>query len=563
MPSINGHGSSGATERVALYLRVSSEEQRDAGTIQTQRDYLERYVAERGFEVVEVYADDGVSGTFLIRERPEGLRLLDDARDGQFQTVLVYKLDRLGRTQLGILDAADRLERLGVALRSATEHYETATPQGRLMFQMLGSFAEFERSTIKQRTRDGLHREYREGRYMGPIPFGYRGEHGRLEIASEEAGLVRGIFEQIAAGSTLYAVATWLNGLGVRPPSWKYPNEKRPPAKQWSAPTIRTIVRNTTYSGTHTVTLSTGEIIEQTVPAIVEPELQQRALARLEENRRYSGGKKTRNYLLSGLITCAECGCSCVGRTNTARGKKYPYYRCNDDHVLRLYRAPRGHAPNVRAEWLEETVWADVRQFLHDPGAVLERAREQLSSGDAHAELEARHADLSKQLASKHKERDRWLHLYAQGYISDKELETHLADLRAQLDNLKLLLSSVEDELKAQREHVEIAETTEAWLMMLRERVEEVEAATDEAFVNRRELVRLLVERIDVGRDESGKTRVRITYRFGPPSEAGSGQEDAFMNGVEHVPAQLALKLSSNSSGEISKIPPIWKAPAL
>jgi predicted site-specific integrase-resolvase len=80
MPSINGHGSSGATERVALYLRVSSEEQRDAGTIQTQRDYLERYVAERGFEVVEVYADDGVSGTFLIRERPEGLRLLDDAR---------------------------------------------------------------------------------------------------------------------------------------------------------------------------------------------------------------------------------------------------------------------------------------------------------------------------------------------------------------------------------------------------------------------------------------------------------------------------------------------------
>jgi site-specific DNA recombinase len=337
MPSINGHGSSGAAERVALYLRVSSEEQRDAGTIQTQRDYLERYVAERGFEVVEVYADDGVSGTFLIRERPEGLRLLDDARDGQFQTVLVYKLDRLGRTQLGILDAADRLERLGVALRSATEHYETATPQGRLMFQMLGSFAEFERSTIKQRTRDGLHREYREGRYMGPIPFGYRGEHGRLEIASEEARLVRGIFEQIAAGSTLYAVATWLNGLGVRPPSWKYPNEKRPPAKQWSAPTIRTIVRNSTYSGTHTVTLSTGEIIEQTVPAIVEPELQQRALARLEENRRYSGGKKTRNYLLSGLITCAECGCSCVGRTNTARGKKYPYPEARTDAENRGY----------------------------------------------------------------------------------------------------------------------------------------------------------------------------------------------------------------------------------
>jgi site-specific DNA recombinase len=171
MTSTNGHGSSGASERVALYIRVSSEEQRDAGTIQTQRVSLERYAAQRNFEVVELYADDGVSGTLLLHERPEGRRLLHGAKEGKFQTVLVYKLDRLGRTQLGILDAADRLGRLDIALRSATEHYETATPQVRLLFQMLGSFAEFERSTIKQRTRDGLHREYQERHYMGPIPL--------------------------------------------------------------------------------------------------------------------------------------------------------------------------------------------------------------------------------------------------------------------------------------------------------------------------------------------------------------------------------------------------------
>ncbi len=128
MPSTNGHGSK--PERVALYLRVSSEEQREAGTIQTQHEFLERLAAERGFEIVEVYADEGVSGKFHLHERPEGLRLLEEARTGKFDTVLVYKLDRLARSQLGILDAADRLERLGVALRSATEHYETATPQG-------------------------------------------------------------------------------------------------------------------------------------------------------------------------------------------------------------------------------------------------------------------------------------------------------------------------------------------------------------------------------------------------------------------------------------------------
>src|SRR5919202_1271576 len=103
MPSTNGHGAK--PERVALYLRVSSEEQREAGTIQTQRESLKRYAAVREFEVVNVYADDGVSGTFHLHERPEGLRLLEAARAGKFDTVVVYKLDRLARTQLGILDA--------------------------------------------------------------------------------------------------------------------------------------------------------------------------------------------------------------------------------------------------------------------------------------------------------------------------------------------------------------------------------------------------------------------------------------------------------------------------
>jgi site-specific DNA recombinase len=151
MPSTNGHGPK--PERVALYMRTSSDEQREAGTINTQDGVLRTYAARMGYEIVETYADDGVSGVTPLHERTAGRKLLSDAKEGKFDTVLVYKLDRLARTQLGILDAADRLERMGVALRSATEHYETATPQGRLMFQMLGSFAEFEKSNINERTR--------------------------------------------------------------------------------------------------------------------------------------------------------------------------------------------------------------------------------------------------------------------------------------------------------------------------------------------------------------------------------------------------------------------------
>ncbi len=74
-------------------------------------------------------------------------------------------------------------------------------------------------------------------------------------VAPEEADLVRKIFERIASGGTLYSEATRLNDLGVLPPSWRYPSAKRPPMKRWSPPTIRTIIRNTTYSGTHRITL--------------------------------------------------------------------------------------------------------------------------------------------------------------------------------------------------------------------------------------------------------------------------------------------------------------------
>src|SRR5215216_1453682 len=152
MPSTNGHGSE-ASERVALYMRVSSEEQRDRETIEIQREFLQEYCRLYGLEVAQVYADDGVSGTIPLHERPEGRRLLEDAKEGKFSTLLVYRLDRLGRSLLVIVDAHDRLQASGVALKSATEPIDTSNPSGRLISQMLASFAEYERENIAERTR--------------------------------------------------------------------------------------------------------------------------------------------------------------------------------------------------------------------------------------------------------------------------------------------------------------------------------------------------------------------------------------------------------------------------
>ena len=222
-------------ERVGLLLRVSSEEQRDRETIEIQRDFLNEYCRLYGLEIAGVYADDGVSGTIPLHERPEGRRLLEDARAGKFATLLVYRLDRLGRSLLVIVDAHDRLQAAGVALKSATEPIDTSNPSGRLIFQMLASFAEYERETIGERTRAGLHRAYRNGKHTGRIPYGYKlgADEITLEIVEEEAAVVREIIANVAAGSTLYRECKRLNDSAVPSPGWRFKHGERVQGKGW------------------------------------------------------------------------------------------------------------------------------------------------------------------------------------------------------------------------------------------------------------------------------------------------------------------------------------------
>ena len=525
MPSTNGHGFK--PERVALYLRVSSEEQRDRETIEIQREFLQEYCRLYGLEVAQTYADDGVSGTIPLHERPEGRRPLEDAKEGKFSTLLVYRLDRLGRSLLVIVDAHDRLQYCGVALKSATEPIDTSNPSGRLIFQMLASFAEYERETIRERTRAGLHRAYRGGRHFGVVPYGYRTDDlGCLQVVPEEAKIVREIVSNVAEGSTLYAEAKRLNDLGVPTPGWRYGNGKRRPgSKLWSVMTVSNIVRQSAYSGVHKVKVNGGkDIIEQPVPPILdEPGLQERAETALRRNKRYPDRKNDRDYLLSGLIRCEHCGGAVAGHPTGSRGKKYHYYVCRAGRTKALNNGVPHETPYVNAAWLEDLVWTDVRRFLNDPGEVLERLRDELGNEGDTEELDARRDELSKRLAARQAEKDRYIRAYAQGHISEDELGVYLADIKNQLDNLRFLLASVEGELSQKREQAEIADSTEAWLLALRGRVADVEDGTKGAFQARRQLVRLLVAEVTVGKKpENGETEVRITYRFGPPPASGS-----------------------------------------
>jgi site-specific DNA recombinase len=520
MPNTNGHGSSGATEGIALYLRVSSEEQRNRETIEIQREFLEQYCGLYELEVVGIYEDDGISGTIPLHERPDGRRLIEDAKAGEFKTVLVSKLDRLGRTLLVIVDAHDRLQEAGVALRSGREPIDTSNPSGRLIFQMLASFAEYERETIRERTQAGQRRAFKNGRQMGAIPYGYDiSQDNSFVVVEEEACIVRQIIANIAAGATLYSEAKRLNDEGEPSPGHRYRGKPRKHGAGWGHTTVRELVRQRAYVGTHEVRINGGtERIERPVPAIVDPALREKALSRMEENKRFAGGRPHRNYLLSGLVECAQCGWAYRGTcaSGSRTGKRYYYYGCGRRTTTYDKRVERS-CPSVNAEWLEDLVWQDVRSFLENPGEVLERVREQLEGDDQADELEERRESLKNRLAGKQAERDRAMRLYMRGLISEEEADVLLADLKNQTANLRLLIGAVEGDLSKREESKLAAMTTEAWLMALRKNLSEVEEDTEEAYLHRRELAKLLVGKITVDRDEDGRAKVDITYRFGPP----------------------------------------------
>src|SRR5439155_13854513 len=212
------------------------------------------------------YADDGVSGVIPLEQREQGARLLEDARAKKFDTLLVYKLDRLGRVPRQILNAVNELEDLGVQVKSLTEPFETRTPSGRFLLAILSGVAGLERDNILERCAAGIDRLVRAGRWPGGIvPYGYRVEgqrrEGRLGVSDApvpgtgltESDVIRLIFWMVGdEGKSCVAVAEHLNKIGV--PS-AYSREAcrvkrvRAISGRWRGCRIQHIIKSTTYRG--------------------------------------------------------------------------------------------------------------------------------------------------------------------------------------------------------------------------------------------------------------------------------------------------------------------------
>jgi DNA invertase Pin-like site-specific DNA recombinase len=207
--------------RCAIYTRKSHDERADAqlGSIERQRELCEAYVASQaggGWAALpDRFDDPGRSGGSL--ERPALQRLLEAVDAGMVDAIVVYKYDRMSRSLADFVGVLQRLDRAGVSFASVTQPISTADSAGRLMLNILLSFAQFERDLTGERARDWKAGARARGMWTsGPPPFGYRLEAGRLVIDAEQAEVVRWLYRRIQADTVFTPLAREMNARGFR-----------------------------------------------------------------------------------------------------------------------------------------------------------------------------------------------------------------------------------------------------------------------------------------------------------------------------------------------------------
>lgn len=164
--------------RAAIYARVSTSNNGQDPALQTCE--LEEYCRRRGWELVGCYVDNGVSG--FKESRPELDKLMADAHRRRFDAVLVWKLDRFGRSLRHLVNALAEFEALGIAFVSLRDNLDLSTPSGRLMFQIIGAMAEFERSLIVERVKAGMRNARAKGKRIGRPARVYLSPDGKKAI---------------------------------------------------------------------------------------------------------------------------------------------------------------------------------------------------------------------------------------------------------------------------------------------------------------------------------------------------------------------------------------------
>lgn len=340
---------------IAIYVRVSTQEQRLHGySVNEQIDRLTNFSKALGYDKPTIYNDAGYSGATL--DRPALSVLINDVKARKVEKVLVYKLDRLSRSQKDTLMLIeDIFLKNGCDFVSISENFDTSTPLGRAMIGILAVFAQLEREQIKERMSMGREARAKQGKYAGSwrLPIGYDYIHGELIPNEYEADLIRKMFEDYSGGKSSRAIAKDYNSKGL---FHKY--------GKWNADVIGRLLQSKTYIG---YVKFGSEWYKGTHEPIIDDDLfldvQKVHQRRLATEHNGSGGRPT-SYL-GGMVYCKRCGAKYIKyhRSSIHDGKKYAY-----DYYCCFSRAPKTGAGTCkndtwRMEELDELIFNEIRKL--------------------------------------------------------------------------------------------------------------------------------------------------------------------------------------------------------
>jgi site-specific DNA recombinase len=529
---------------VAIYARVSTEEQRERQSIRTQLEFGERYCRLHNLSVFRIYPDDGVTGTVPLECRPEGSQILKEAQQGKFNQLLVYKLDRLGRETRLILNAVAELEKLGVRVRSMTEEFDTGTATGRLMLTLLSGFASHERDVIRERSVAGTFRVAETGAWLGGIvPYGYRKvgekrdarivvcEDSIPSVAMSEADVIREIFRMAAVEhKSCCNIAEHLNQTRV-PCAYARDDRlvlrgkrKQKTSGLWRPSRVRGLITNKTYMGVHEFgkrNSSGRPIVARPAPAIVTEEIWKRAQANLKAHLLFSARSARNRYLLRGLIKCNLCGLTYIGMAaNRTNGKREFYYRCNGAHTPAMFTKLGHRCPSkaVRGDHLEKLVWSDVEEFLRNPAGVLQQLHARLeTNAEGTGKLKDRQRRLEELIAEKANERARVVGLYRRGRLGDADLDQQMSEIGQEETALQAQLEELKGRMESAGSISANLGSAEALLTKLRKRLD-----GPVSWESKRQFIEVLVSSIRVETVETcgvAQPRIIVTYRFEKANE--------------------------------------------
>lgn len=514
---------------VAIYARVSSEQQAEAGTIRSQIAALLERVKADSYKVPAQelqFIDDGYSGANLVRPALERLR--DAAYNGAIDRLYIHSPDRLARKYAYQIVLMDELSKSGVEVVFLNREIGK-TPEDDLLLQVQGMMAEYERAKILERVRRGKLQGAKRGmvNVLSGAPYGYKyvGKHesdgdARYEIVFEEARVVQQVFDWVGKDRmSLGEVRRRLEASGAKTRSGK---------SWWDRTTVWGMLKNPAYMGqaafgktkigekrsrlrpqrnssskprqSYSIyDVPQEDWITVPVPALVSAELFAAVQEQLTENRSRSRERRRgATHLLQGLVCCKYCDYAFYGKPAKNRhGQHYVYYRCTGTDAYRFGGKRVCSNRQVRGDLLEDAVWAQVVDLLQNPARLRSEYERRLKSKskDDPAKLEQERKSVQNKIA-------RMIDSYADGLINKAEFEPRVKRAKNQL-------KVIEEQERKLAEHNQNSQQLQLLIVRIDEFAAKLKGKLEDIdWETKREIIRSVIRRIEIDQDE-----VNVVFR--------------------------------------------------